>query len=256
MKTTLLFVIQLVAITVLNAQINSTNINEILIGPGSLSVDLNNDGLNDFTFEILTLSPNVLAARAVTLNSSEFLDDSTFGYPNALDEGDLVNGYFNNGNGVLGTFNNAGQFNGMGDKFLGVKINSSGNDLIGWIKLNCNANNDTLKIISAGYNTLAQEPITAGETGAVSSIEENSSESAVLVYPNPFETSAIIQLPIEYEKAQIILCDGKGRFVTSLYNFAGSQIVLNRGELATGVYFLVVSTKGLSPLVKRIVLVD
>jgi hypothetical protein len=255
MRTVILFLSFLLATLVLNAQIISTNINEILIGPGSLSVDLNNDGLNDFTFEILTLSPNVLAARAVTLNSSEFLDDSTFGYPNALDEGDLVSGYFNNGNGVLGTFNNAGQFNGMGDKFLGVKINSSGNDLIGWIKLNCSVNNDTLKIISAGYNTQVLAPINAGELSIVS-IEEDHSTAVVSVYPNPFESFTTIVLADEYTKSNMMLCDGTGRFIKRLNNFTGTQFTLYRGDLVEGVYFLVVSLQNQPRLIERIVVVD
>jgi hypothetical protein len=245
---------QLVTITIMNAQINSNEINEILIGPGSLSVDLNNDGLNDYTFEILTLSPGVLAARVVTLNTNEFLDNSTYGYPDALNEGEVVDGYFNNGNGVLGTFNTAAYFNGAGDKFLGLKINPSGSQLLGWIKLYCSTDRDTLKIISGGYNNQSLSSIYAGDLSTVS-IEENT-HTLVSVYPNPLESYATIQLNTTNDQAEIVLCDGTGRFVKRLNNFTGNQFTLYRGDLAEGVYFLVFSFQNQSRLIERIVVVD
>ncbi len=147
-----------------HAQINSYPLNQSLIGPGQLSFDIDNDGMNDYTFDILTLSPGVLAARVNGDGNSKILDNSTFGYPDTLNFNDPVTGYFHSGIGVLGTFNNAGQFNGAGNKYLGIRINSGGSDFYGWIELYCSVDRDTLNLISCGYNTTSGASILAGQT--------------------------------------------------------------------------------------------
>ncbi len=173
-------------ISTINAQIITETINQTIIGSGSITLDLSSDGNNDYTFEIIELSADVFAARVVTVGGSKFLDTSTYGYPESLNNGDPINGYFNSGNGVLGTFNDAGQFNGAGNKFLGLKINSNSNNYIGWIELNCSINNDTLTLLSYGYNTTADETINAGQT-VITDInnEVSKSDNKLNIHPNP-----------------------------------------------------------------------
>jgi hypothetical protein len=168
------------------AQISLTTLNDTLVGVTNLYLDINNDNNNDFAFEILELSPNTYAARVVSVGMSQFLDNSTFGYPDALNFNDAISGYFNNGNGVLGTFNNAGQFNGNGIKYLGIKVNDNGNEHIGWVALNCNTQNDTLIILSYAYNTIPNEAITAGQVISSTAIAGTSQQTAKWqLYPNP-----------------------------------------------------------------------
>jgi hypothetical protein len=148
--------------------------------------DIDSDGNNDYSFEILELSPNIYAARIVSIGASEFLDNSTFGYPDSLNYGDSIVGYFNSGNGVLGTFNNAGQFNGAGNKYLGIRVNTNSLEYKGWIELNCSANNDTLTIISCGYNTTPSQEITAGQTSAITAIKDMDEYGGQMkLFPNP-----------------------------------------------------------------------
>lgn len=143
------------------------NIDQKLIGPGVLEIELTDDTFNDIKFDILNLGANGLAARVSSINGTGFLDNSTFGYPDALTYGSPVIGYFNYQTGVLGTFNNAGQFKGMGPRYLGIQLYHNGNNTLGWILLNCSALNDTLHIINCGYLDLPYNYLNAGQTGQV-----------------------------------------------------------------------------------------
>ena len=166
------------------SQINSYSINQTLAGPSQLTLDIDNDGSNDYTFDIITLQPGVYAARANAANSSKILDNSNFGYPDTLNFNDPVVGNFDAG-GVLGTLNNAGQFKGAGNKYLGIKINSGNSNFLGWIELNCSSNNDTLQILTCGFNTISGDPIKAGQTVGTGVSYNQNKLSEVKIFPNP-----------------------------------------------------------------------
>ena len=121
--------------------------------------------LNPFNPNALPESFDSLAARVIPI-SVEILDNSTFGYPDALDLHDQIS---ENGNwtdresAVLGTFLNAGQFQGNGEKFLGIRFSNDNKYKYGWIKLYCSQHNDTLRIIDFAYNNIDGSKINAGQ---------------------------------------------------------------------------------------------
>lgn len=239
------------------SQINSYPINQTIINPGILSFDLNNDSNNDFSFDIITLSPSVLAARVLPIGTSTILDNSTFGYPDTLNYGDPVSGYFHSGTGVLGTFNTAGQFNGAGEKYLGIKINASGNEFLGWIKLRCSVNRDTLTIISCGYNTVASSSINAGQT-MINGIYENDKtpENAVQIYPNPFSDQTVLQTDNILHNAELTIDNCFGVTVKRLMNISGQTLTLSRNDLPNGFYFVCLKQDSKIIAIKKIIITD
>jgi len=138
------------------------------------ALDLDADTISDIGFEIIDLNkfnPNglptsfdSLAARVIPL-SIEILDNSTYGYPDALDLYDLIseNEYWSNKTSVLGTFMNAGQFQGKGEKFLGIRFSKENKFKYGWVRLYCSQHNDTLRIIDYAYNNIENSQIKAGQ---------------------------------------------------------------------------------------------
>lgn len=155
--------------SILNGQINAE-----FISTGYKGVNLDTDNRYDIGFEIIDLNkynPNglpksfdTLAARVIP-KSVEILDNSTYGYPDALDLNEQIDKYGNwtNKTGVLGTFMNAGQFQGKGEKYLGIRFLISDNYKFGWIKIYCSQHNDTLRIIEYAYNNSLGNPIKAGQ---------------------------------------------------------------------------------------------
>jgi len=150
-------------------------IDEEIISTGQQNFNIDQDNRIDIGFEIIDLNlfndeklPETLdslAARVIPV-TMEILDNSTFGYPDALDADYLINDDANwsNSTSVLGTFLASGQFKGKGEKFLGVRFAEDGNFKYGWIKLYCSEHNDTLRIIDFAYNNVADDFIKAGQT--------------------------------------------------------------------------------------------
>ena len=95
----------------------------------------------------------------------QILDNSTWDYPDALDLDNLISeeGNWSNSNGVLGTFANAGKFQGAGEKYLAFRFNKNNIYNYGWIKIYCSQHNDTLRIIEYAYNKIENSTIRAGQ---------------------------------------------------------------------------------------------
>lgn len=142
--------------------------------------DLNGDGIPDVSFDIVDLNTfnpqgipqsfDTLAARIHPLQATEILDNSTYGYPDAMDADTEVgpNHYWNDrDNFVLGTFLTAGNFKGAGDKYLGFRFPDGNNYHYGWIKLYVSNQNDTLRLYSYAWHKEANTPILTGQLSTI-----------------------------------------------------------------------------------------
>lgn len=149
-------------------------INTDIISTGSNYIDLDFDNIYDVNFEIIDLNlfnnnnlPDTLDSLAARVLPEyiEILDNSTYGYPDALNYMQEINsnGYWSTKHSVLGTFLNAGQFQGKGEKYLAFRKNKNGNYNYGWVKLYCSQHNDTLKIIDFAINLTSNNKILAGK---------------------------------------------------------------------------------------------
>ena len=150
------------------AQINAYPIDQtVTLAANSFSIDVNGDSSEDYIFEIYTLTEMTTAARVISLGGSSVMDNSTFGYPDALDCGDGVSEPYSEGNAVLGTdVGGGGLFTGEGLKYLGLNIHVAGESQRGWISLEISAGNDTIFLHEVGYASEIGEGITAGQTSA------------------------------------------------------------------------------------------
>jgi hypothetical protein len=149
-------------------------INAEFISTGQKEFDLDADFISDIGFEIIDLNKfnpeglpesfDTLAARIIPI-SIEILDNSTYGYPDALDLGEQIskNGNWSNKTSVLGTFLGAGKFQGQGEKYLGFRFHKDDNFKYGWINIYCSQHNDTLRIIDYAYNDIINSRIKAGQ---------------------------------------------------------------------------------------------
>lgn len=146
-----------------------------IISTGLQSFDLNGDKVPEISFEIIDLNPfnggnlpdylDSLAARAIP-GTVEILDNSTYSYPDALLPDMSINetGNWSSNNCVLGTFMNAGQFQGKGNRYLGIRIKADDGYQYGWVQLYCSQHNDTLRIIDYAYNETVGSEILSGQT--------------------------------------------------------------------------------------------
>jgi hypothetical protein len=232
--TLLLVSILMLQSSPLSAQINSYSIaNTITQTSGPYTIDVNNDGNDDYSFEILPLSGSNTAARVICLGNSGVMDNSTFGYPDALNFSDSVTGPFSIGTNVLGTdVGGAGAFAGTGIHYLGIRVDASGQNHYGWISLEVSATNDTISLYEVGYQTVSSIGILAGGTDAVSLDE--TAEDALLIYPNPCN-----------DVLYIVGTGSAASLKPRVYNISGMEMaigssgnVLNVSNLDSGTYIL------------------
>ena len=137
-----------------------------------IEIDLNDDREIDIAFEIINLNEfnqnsgnnDSLAARVITPNV-EILDNSTWGYADALDKDIMLTEtmYWNlRETFVLGT-NPTSFFNGQGIKYLGFRLPQGNDFYYGWVKLECSQFCDELHIISFGISQEANHTILTGQ---------------------------------------------------------------------------------------------
>ncbi len=149
-------------------------INTEFISTGQKNFELDGNDIPDISFEIIDLnkfnpdglpeSLDTLAARVIPMNA-QILDNSTYGYPDALNVDDpiLEQGNWSSRISVLGTFMGGGHFQGEGEKFLGIRLPGDNDYKYGWIRIYCSQHNDTLRIIDYAYNEVEGSRILAGE---------------------------------------------------------------------------------------------
>jgi hypothetical protein len=137
-----------------------------------IEIDLNDDRVVDIAFEIVNLNNydqaqhlnDSLAARAINPNV-ELMDESTYGYPDALDENEILNesrGWIKRETAVLGT-NPSAHFQGKDEKYLGFRLVAENNYFYGWVKLECSEKRDVLRIISCGISEEVNKSIHTGQ---------------------------------------------------------------------------------------------
>jgi len=116
-----------------------------------VSVDVDGDGQDDIQFEVINI---------------EILDSSTFGYPEALTRGYLINKsnhYSILESFALGNQFNTGMFQGNGIGYLGFRKKSKDDFQYGWIGLVSTQDNQTIVITKSSINTVVNKAILAGQ---------------------------------------------------------------------------------------------
>ena len=218
------------------SQINSYPVNQtVTIYSGSFTIDVDNDSNDDYTFEILPLSGSSNAARVISLGNSQVMDGSTFGYPDTLNFGDNVIGPYSSGNAVLGTDVGGGQFTGAGIKYLGLNIDISEGSHLGWISLEVVASNDTIILHDIGYNTTANDGITAGLMDLTSVNEIGLIDFEI--YPNPCQNLIRFDWPNSNSSVSYSISDLTGKLILN----GASAKNIDVSILSSGTYILTIA---------------
>lgn len=112
---------------------------------------------------------DTLAAGVETFDT-EVIDDSKYGYFNALDKDAIIganSGFWNQrleSNGfAFSTSWGAGEFKGAGDKYFGFRLQQDSGFIYGWFLVNCTEKSDKLEIKSYAYNKTVGNSIKAGQ---------------------------------------------------------------------------------------------
>jgi len=161
-------------------------------------LDVNNDGTPDFSLYVVDFTyPGIFSTTASGATYGGLFRDvfmipasgnsvagsygGTFAYPYALNSGDLIGPALSFQDvtfqsmvyylavldfpepGSTLPFLSSGNWIGVNDKYLGLKFQIDGDTHYGWARLDCGADHHSFTIKDYAYETIADEPIEAGE---------------------------------------------------------------------------------------------
>ncbi|MBP9083557.1 MAG: T9SS type A sorting domain-containing protein [Bacteroidia bacterium] len=268
-----------------NAQIVYTDVNPDVVrgcnypGPCSANylIDLNNDGINDFTFSPTAkgfscgnCSPNTIlilgtrdSALVISTVQSWISDtvggfglirliDSSLAWTNTVhtlaQNGERCQvcpsgfGSFKTSQGITGNWIN------VSGKFMGLKVKVGSDFYYGWIKLGVSiaSYSVSITIMEYAYNSTPNQPILAGQTVATG-ITENSFASSINLFPNPATDKLTIALGSNYKKAKITIADITGKVIyttiaTDPDSYREQMIEVNTQDFAAGIYVVQIQT--------------
>lgn len=155
---------------IINGEIDAQYINS-----GPIGLDIDQDENPDINFEIINLVelngsdyPDTLVELAIkaTPIGISLLDNSTYGYADALSRGIEINeeGNWTDDYVMLATIASGGQFRGESNKYLAFKMPNDNGASYGWVEISCSQSNDTLSISGFAYESVKNQPIEAGQT--------------------------------------------------------------------------------------------
>ncbi|MBK7818526.1 MAG: T9SS type A sorting domain-containing protein [Sphingobacteriaceae bacterium] len=84
-------------------------------------------------------------------------------------------------------------------------------------------------------------------------ISEKHLVTSFSIYPNPFNYQTIIKFSVEQKNTRILLMDVFGKEVRSII-FSGTQFVLEKNELSSGVYFVKIEDELRNSISKKLIL--
>lgn len=225
-----------------NGQIIYTDIDPDEGGAGvSYVLDLDNDGNSEFVVKHIAtpnggVSQNFLIA-APTVNDQGVFDNSIlaassdgFVYPFALNEGDAVsagraewnNASFQSMNEKSCMYEN-NNWCSVDDKYLGLRFKIDGNVHYGWARLDVAHNGASWLIKDYAYNSVAGQPIDAGEMPVMSVKDQYASEVKVAKLKN-----------------DIVLYNLPGNATYKVYALSGQMVV--NGKATTQNYIIETNT--------------
>jgi len=78
-------------------------------------------------------------------------------------------------------------------------------------------------------------------------IEENSTDNKINVFPNPFSVQTVLQTGNYLNNVTLTVYNCFGQTVAQIKNLRGQTITFNRDNLASGLYFVRITTPSLNP---------
>ena len=246
-------------------------------------IDLNNDGINDFTFaprahgfSCGNCSPNPVAilgtrdSALVISTAQSWIADTVggFGLNKSMDSSlawtNAVHNLAQNGEGCMACTNGhgshkvtqgiTGNWQNVSGKFMGLKIKVGSDFYYGWIKLGVSiaSYSVSITIMEYAYNSTPNQPVLAGQT-TTTGIFENSFASSVNLFPNPADDHLTINLGSNNKKVDVTIADIAGKIVYTTTAYETNKIEVNTNEFAEGVYFVQIQSGELISTKKLII---
>lgn len=126
-------------------------------------------------------------------------------------------------------------FQGLGDRYIGVRFKIGANTYYGWVLVSF-SNTNTLTIKSFAYNSTANQSILAGQTTLLET-REAEVKKETFIFPNP----AASEVTVSEKSSYAIFYDVSGKKIMEA-NVVDNKVI-NIRDLEDGVYIVNIKTK-------------
>lgn len=251
-----------------NAQIVYTDPADVTVdddnnanGLSAIGLDMDNDAAFDFILGSRDTTLNVyggidvrftLVAPAVAGNAIAFTSTSTYNGNTYYQAAAL-----NNGDGINNTLNWAsttqtmaqevnflsypqynytlGFWNGVTDKYLGLKFTTGANTYYGWARLDVSSVADVFTLKDYAYNSTADAAINAGDMGSASLSEADI--DALVHFINQANNTVLVKVNGELSNGVVNVVSTSGQVVQT-GKVENGTFVVNMNGLTAGVYMI------------------
>jgi hypothetical protein len=243
---------------------------------GVYSLDLNNDGINDFkiSYDTTVVSGNCpqgtpktginISVRITPLGANEIGNDTI--YPGALLLNSKIDSssfkWKNNANQIL-TYKfwqcrlirdirfsrylwsalYSGRWNGAVNKYIPLKLVKGSKIYYGWVRLDIPSGATSFIVKDYAYNTDAEQPILAGKTN-VTGMSENLFSSSINLFPNPASHYFTIALGRSHKKVAVTISDISGKIIYTTIVSETQRLEVNMKDFAEGIYVVQIQADG------------
>ena len=204
----------------------------------SYLLDIDNDGNHEFEFrhfnpepgeEAVELHGEIIGNKEVVVNvnnHSRLINQGESIGPNTTSWG---NDMF----GILDTF-----WYGEGDKYFGFRFKRNSQWHYAWARIHIPADRLSFTVKDYAFDQTPGAAINAGEGMTLTGETEiETSLYGVQISPNPFRSTTILRLPNLTGSIRLELWNATGECHTINYKEPTTEIVINRDDLNSGVYY-------------------
>jgi hypothetical protein len=249
----------LAMVNIASGQIIYTDVDPDVMGTDDgahYDLDLNNDGTVDFNFHIKSDGAGAvkMSGAATSYNAIAGTYSSPYKYPSVFELDDVIDDGLTWVSGGTQTMASSGYYlNPYGnwfdqtDKYLGVRLNLSGNDHYGWVRLDVSADGHSFTVKDYAYESASATSILAGAGANVGVNEIN--ENGFIVYA--FEKQIHVQLK-DNSNGKIIISNMLGQQI-KLVEINSSLQTIEMSSSSVGIHLVTVYQNG-TEVSKKVVL--
>ncbi len=247
-----------------NAQIVYTDVNPdetINTNGGVYALDLNNDGLTDYTItftttifasktnKFITITPlgankvgtDYIYPSALPLNT--LIDSSSFTWLGSANQHLISRLWFQPPNQQPALWQYRGNWNGVSNKYIPLQLDLGSQNIYGWARLDAATDAASFTVKDYAYNSIPNQSILAGQT-MTTGIIENSLASSIDLFPNPADKHLTIDLGSSHKNVQLNIADITGKVVYATKATDTQKVEVNTSEFAEGIYMVQIQAGG------------
>lgn len=245
--------------TGLKAQIIYTDIPDATPN-ASYSLDLNNDATVDFIiqFDVINGTTGIICYPQ---NNNAYSGDLVGGMhtPWALPASfsicdSLATWYDANDPGTMALGTTIGYWVGETNKYLALKLVVGTSTFFGWARFDVTSTSSSFTLKDYAYESTPDLCIQSGQSTL--GVDEHSTQTQILIYPNPCSSSATIQTNGLLKNAGLTIINAFGQELKHIPSLSGNSVAFSRDDLPSGLYFIQLTEENMVIVVEKFIISD